>query len=109
MAPSRWPRRVLAAVARPLACVVVLLAAPRPCSAADEDLAAIQLRGSLRVLVLAGASSELPRASAGFSDADLVQDFAARRGLKVQEVPVARPDLLLPALLAGKGDVAAVG
>ena len=99
----------MAAVARPLACAVVLLAAPRPCSAADEDLAAIQLRGSLRVLVLAGASPELPRASAGFSDADLVQDFAARRGLKVQEVPVARPDLLLPALLAGKGDVAAVG
>ena len=107
MAPSRWPMRLPAAVARPLAVALCVLGTPRPSWAADEDLAAIQLRGTLRVLVLAGTSPELPRSGEGFSDADLVQDFAARQGLKVQEVPCARTDQLIPALLAGKGDVAA--
>ncbi len=101
--------RVLAAVARPLSCVLAVLALGRPCAAADEDLAAIQLRGTLKVLVLADASPELPRSMPGFSDAELVRAFAARQGLKVQEVPIARSAQLIPALLAGKGDVAAVG
>jgi membrane-bound lytic murein transglycosylase F len=77
-------------------------------SAADEDLAALQLRGTLRVLVLA-SSGELPRNAPGFSSAELVEEFATRQGLKVEEVPCGRSDLLLPALLAGKGDVVAVG
>jgi membrane-bound lytic murein transglycosylase F len=100
--------RIRASLAGPLGVTLIVLAFSCPCPAADEDLAAIQLRGTLRVLVLAGSSPELPRSGVGFSDADLVQDFAAREGLKVQEVPCARKDMLIPALLAGKGDVAAV-
>ena len=69
----------------------------------------MQVRGTLRVLVLAEAQSELPRTDPGFSDAQLVQQFAARQGLKVEEVPCERIDALIPALLAGKGDVVAVG
>jgi membrane-bound lytic murein transglycosylase F len=101
--------RVFAAAATPLACVLATLATARPCFAADEDLAAIQLRGTLKVLVLAESSPELPRSMPGFSDAELVREFAARQGLKVQEVPCARGAQLIPALLAGKGDIAAVG
>jgi membrane-bound lytic murein transglycosylase F len=101
--------RVLAGMAVPLGCALALLAPALPCSAADEDLAAIKLRGTLRVLVLPDPGAELPRTAPGFSDAEMVREFAAREGLKVQEVPCARADLLIPALLAGKGDVAAVG
>jgi membrane-bound lytic murein transglycosylase F len=108
MASSRWPMRFLAALTAQLAFALALLAAA-PCSAADEDLAAIRLRGTLRVLVLAESTAELPRNAPGFSSAELVQEFAARQGLKVQEIPCGRSDLLLPALLEGKGDVVAVG
>ena len=57
--------RTLAAVARRFACGLAALALASPCWAADEDLAAIQLRGTLRVLVLAEAG-ELPRSTPGF-------------------------------------------
>jgi membrane-bound lytic murein transglycosylase F len=78
-------------------------------AAADEDLAALQLRGTLRVLVLGESMAELPRNAPGFSSTELVEEFAGRQGLKVQEIPVSRSELLLPALLAGKGDLVAVG
>ena len=106
MAPRRWPVRFSAALCAPLGFALALLASQA--RAADEDLAAIQLRGTLRVLVLESAT-ELPRNTPGFSSAELVQEFASRQGLKVQEIPVSRSDLLLPALLAGKGDLLAVG
>jgi len=80
-----------------------------PALAADEDLAAIQLRGTLRVLVLRESSTGLPRTAQGQSDSALVQEFAARQGLHVEEVNVDRMNQLLPALLAGKGDVVAEG
>jgi membrane-bound lytic murein transglycosylase F len=106
MAPRRRPVRFSAALCAPLGFSLALLASSA--RAADEDLAAIQLRGTLRVLVLESAT-ELPRNTPGFSSAELVQEFASRQGLKVQEIPVSRSDLLLPALLAGKGDLLAVG
>jgi len=101
--------RVLAALTGPLAFALALFPSARPAWAADEDLAAIQLRGTLRVLVLGDSTAELPRNAPGFSSAELVEEFASRQGLKVQEIPCHRSDLLLPALLAGKGDVVAVG
>jgi membrane-bound lytic murein transglycosylase F len=105
MAPSRLPPRVSAKVLLPFALGLLAL----PASAADEDLAAIQLRGTLRALVVAESSGELPRSFPGFTDATLVREFAERQGLKLQEIPVGRTDQLLPALLAGKGDLVAVG
>src|SRR5271169_1572538 len=54
MASCRWPTRLLAAVNVPLAFAVAVLT-PGVCPAADEDLAAVQVRGTLRVLVLAEA------------------------------------------------------
>ncbi len=108
MAFWRWPMRVLAAVTRSVAFALAFFAAGF-CHAADEDLAAAQVRGTLRVLVLAEANSELPRGDSGVSDAELVQQFATRMGLKVEEVACLRRDALIPALLAGKGDVVAVG
>ena len=98
--------RFFAALCAPLGLALAVCGARA--SAADEDLAAIQLRGTLRVLVLA-STAELPRNAPGFSSAELVEEFASRQGLKVEEVPCSRSDLLLPALLAGKGDVVAVG
>ncbi len=100
--------RVFAAVTGPLGLAVAVLS-PALAWGADEDLAAVQMRGTLRVLVLAETQSELPRSEAGFSDSQLVQQFAERHGLKVEEVPCERMDALIPALLAGKGDVVAVG
>jgi membrane-bound lytic murein transglycosylase F len=99
--------RFFAALSAPLGLSLSLSGAPA--SGADEDLAAIQLRGTLKVLVLADAAADLPRNSPGFSSAELVEEFARRQGLKVQEVPCSRSDLLLPALLAGQGDLVAVG
>ncbi len=100
--------RIVATGHGPLALAVVVLAAA-PGWAADEDLAAVRVRGTLRALVLGDAAAELPRTGTGFTDAELLAEFAARQGLKVEEVSVQRSDALLPALLAGKGDVVAVG
>ncbi len=100
--------RVVATGHGPLALAVALLAAT-PGRAADEDLAAVRVRGTLRVLLLGEANAELARTGSGWTDAELVAEFAARQGLKVEEVSVERSDALLPALLAGKGDVVAVG
>ncbi len=100
--------RVVATGHGPLALAVAVLAAA-PGWAADEDLAAVRVRGTLRALVLGDAAAELPRTGTGFTDAELLAEFAARQGLKVEEVGVQRSDALLPALLAGKGDVVAVG
>src|SRR5450432_804027 len=101
MASRRRPMRVLAALTGPLAFALALFPSARPAWAADEDLAAIQLRGTLRVLVLGDSTAELPRNAPGFSSAELVEEFASRQGLKVQEIPCHRSDSLLPALLAG--------
>lgn len=100
--------RVLAALSAPLVFALAVLAGG-PSRAADEDLAAVKLRGTLRVLVLAESTTELPRDAPGYSSTALVEEFAERQGLKLQEIPVQRSDQLLPALLARQGDVVAVG
>jgi membrane-bound lytic murein transglycosylase F len=73
-----------------------------------DDLPAIERRGVLRVLVQGHGEDLLPRDGASSrEDRDLVQEFAARRGLTVQIVAVRAFDDLVPALLAGTGDVIA--
>jgi membrane-bound lytic murein transglycosylase F len=109
MSSPRWPMRVSASAVLPLAVALGLVVGPTLAFAADEDLAAIQLRGTLRVLVLAESNVELHRTSAGLTDPELVEEFAARQGLKLEEVPCGRIDQLIPALLAGRGDLVGVG
>ena len=107
MASPRWSMRVSVRAIWPI--VLGVLACAPLAHAADEDLAAIKMRGTLRVLVLGPSSTELPRGTPGFTEAELVQDFAERQRLRVLEIPVGRVDQLIPALLAGKGDLIAVG
>ncbi len=73
-----------------------------------EDLAGIEKRGVLRVLVQGHGEDLLPRdGSSSRLDRDLVEEFALRRGLSLEVVTVRVFDDLLPALLAGEGDVIA--
>lgn len=109
MARSRWTRRVSAPALRLLAFGVGGLLGSQDARAADEDLAAIQLRGTLRALVLREAVAGLPRTPQGYADSELLREFATRQGLHIEEVPVDQVSGLIPALLAGKGDVVAVG
>ena len=87
--------------------VVCLLAA----SVARADLAEIKKSGTLRVLVnLDGNRPEFfsitSEALPGF-DHEVLRAFARVHQLKLEVVPVSGWDALLPALLAGKGDVIA--
>jgi membrane-bound lytic murein transglycosylase F len=91
--------------------VLQVAATPAPPSIAPrfvDDLPAIERRGTLRVLVQGHGEDLLPRDGASSrEDRDLVEEFAARRGLSVQIVTVRAFDDLLPALLEGQGDVVA--
>jgi membrane-bound lytic murein transglycosylase F len=91
--------------------VLQVTAVPAPVTNAPrftDDLPAIEQRGTLRVLVQGHGEDLLPRDGASSrQDRDLVEEFAARRGLSVQIVTVRAFDELLPALLSGLGDVVA--
>ena len=93
--------------------VVALLAAALllPLGAGAADLPEIKQRGVLRVLAVLQAptpeffsmdATQLP----GF-DREVLDAFGRAHGLKVEFVPLASWDLLVPALLEGKGDVIA--
>jgi membrane-bound lytic murein transglycosylase F len=75
---------------------------------ASADLAEIEERGTLRVLV---AADELPHMFS-FEESgepglerEMVESFARTRGLEVEVVPVEAFDDIIPALIAGRGDL----
>ena len=84
------------------------LAAVLPVPAARADLPEVVQRGSLRVLVMIDTRRPefftLNEASPGF-DREVLQGFAQLHHVKLEPVPVAGWDALIPALLEGKGDL----
>ena len=75
---------------------------------ARGDLAEVQKRGSLRALVVL----DIPRPEFFSLDADrpgfdreIVEGFAKLHGMKLEVIPLASFDDLIPALLAHKGDL----
>jgi ABC-type amino acid transport substrate-binding protein len=86
-----------------------LLAAGSRAEAAP-DLPEIAARGSLRVLVSADEAPEWfalrPALSPGF-ERELLEGFGRLHHLKLEPVPVAAFDDIIPALLSGRGDVIA--
>lgn len=82
--------------------------ADEPAAPAFDDLPGIEQRGVLRVLVQGSGEEYLPRAGMPATyDRQLAREFATRRGVKLRFVLVDAFDQLIPALLAGKGDVIA--
>lgn len=81
--------------------------------AAAADLGEIQKRGSLRALVVLSEQevyfvAAQPGTAPGF-DVEVLEGFARLQKLRLELVPVAGWDALIPSLLAGKGDVIAGG
>jgi ABC-type amino acid transport substrate-binding protein len=77
--------------------------------AVADDLAAIQQRGTLRLLVILDDDepefvSPKPDGAPGF-DRELLEGFARLHQLKVELVPAADWSALVPTLLQGKGDL----
>jgi len=93
-------------VRRTLTAVILLLFVP-PLSALDLD--EIEKRGSLRVLaVVSNQSDEFFSGKPGVGfDREILEGFARLRRLKLEVVPQAAWDQLVPALQQGKGDVIA--
>lgn len=88
--------------------LALLAAAPLPVAA---DMAAIQKRGTLRVLVMPDPRrpeffSVKPGAPPGF-DQELLAGFARLHRLKLEPVPVPAWDALIPSLSEEKGDLVA--
>jgi ABC-type amino acid transport substrate-binding protein len=98
------PRTISAALA--LAVASALFAPAR----AGADLPEIEKRGTLRVLVMLDQRRPefftLDQKSPGF-DHDVLQRFAKLHHVFLEPVPVPSWDALIPALLAGKGDLIA--
>jgi ABC-type amino acid transport substrate-binding protein len=86
------------------------LAALAPAAAPPADFPEIQKRGTLRVLVMLDQRRPefftLDHRSPGF-DHEVLQRFADLHHVFLEPVPVASWDALIPALLAGKGDLIA--
>ena len=90
---------------------LLLLAFFAAARAAASDLDDLKERGTLRVLVVITARqpefiSLEPGQPPGF-DSEILEGFAQLHRLKVEMVPVAGWDELVPALLKGKGDLIA--
>jgi membrane-bound lytic murein transglycosylase F len=92
--------------------LLALLVWGQPQRTFGSDLAHIQTRGTLRVIVWADTQPELfsgkPGALPGF-EREILQSFADLQGLKLEIVPVATLAGRIPALLEGRGDVVAGG
>ena len=72
------------------------------------DLGAIMKRGELRILMSAEEGPYLPRKGSPIDfEVEVATKFAQTLGLKVKTVYVKRFEKLLPALLAGEGDLIA--
>lgn len=75
---------------------------------ASADLAEFKTRGSLRVLVDVNEEPEFFVRSTNGPDGiygDVIESFAKSQGLRLEVVPVERFELMIPALIDGKGDV----
>ena len=73
------------------------------------DLAEVKDRGALRVLVMSLRSGDeffAPTAGSGF-DREVLEGFANLQRVRLEVVPAAGWDALIPELLAGKGDLIA--
>jgi membrane-bound lytic murein transglycosylase F len=84
-------------------------AGPAPVTPAT-DLSAIQARGTLRLLVILDDEREFISGAAGDSpglDYELLEGFARQHKVKLELVPVASWDGLVPALQQGRGDLIA--
>ncbi len=100
-----------AAAVSPLV-VASLLGAVAPLAAAPPavDLAEIQKRGAVRVLVMFDTRRPeffSTKADTPGFDREVLDGFAALHKIRIEVVPAASWDALLPALLEGKGDVIA--
>ena len=94
---------------RPFAFLTLLLAAAAGVRAADLD--DLKKAGVLRVLVVDGSPAFVslkPGSAPGF-ERDLLDGFARRQGLRVELVEIATWEELVPALVAGKGELIAGG
>ncbi|MET0555123.1 MAG: transporter substrate-binding domain-containing protein [Vicinamibacteria bacterium] len=93
---------------RGLAAMAVLLSA----APARADLAEVKERGTLRVMIVLASKTgdeffnQSKTGSPGF-DREILEGFASLQRVKIEVVPVASWDALVPALLSGKGDVIA--
>ena len=77
--------------------------------AARADLSEIKDRGALRVLVMSPREGDeffTPSAGSGF-DREVLEGFAGLQRVRLEVVPVASWDALIPELAAGKGDLIA--
>src|SRR5438552_837450 len=86
---------------------IAVLAAASP---AASDLVEVKGRGALRVLVVGVRSGDEFFAPAGTQpgfDREVLQGFASLQRVRLDIVPVASWDALIPELLAGKGDLIA--
>ena len=92
---------------RPLALGLAVLVGAAPAAA---DLAEVKSRGALRVLVMGVRNGDEffapPGAHPGF-DREVLEGFANLHRVRLDVVPVASWDALVPELLAGKGDLVA--
>ena len=90
---------------------VASAAAPAPARAPGPgDLAAIQARGTLRVLVILDDEREFFSGEAGERpglDYELLEGFARLQKVKLELVPAASWEALIPALRRGDGDLIA--
>lgn len=81
---------------------------PREWTIDVGDLAAVQARGVLRILVQGHGEDLLPRDGASSRlDREMAEAFAAHVGVKSEVLMVDRFEDLIPFLLQGKGDVVA--
>jgi membrane-bound lytic murein transglycosylase F len=81
---------------------------PREWTIDVGDLAAVQARGVLRILVQGHGEDLLPRDGASSRlDREMAEAFAAHLGVKSEVLMVDRFEDLIPFLLQGKGDVVA--
>jgi ABC-type amino acid transport substrate-binding protein len=94
---------------RALAAAVLALATAAPALA---DLAEVKQRGTLRVMAVLASKKgdEFFNQSAGGApgfDREILEGFASLQRVRLEVVPIASWDALVPALLAGRGDVIA--
>ena len=89
------------------ALVATLLLHARP--ACSDDLSVLRKRGTLRVLAVDGSPQFFALREEKGLDREILSGFARVAKLKLDVVPVASWDALIPALTEGRGDLAAGG